>query len=91
MWRPNCLCRYLAHPNPLLSIEDAFQPALGSHLRREVALMQRVHNPDGLLKLLQTEIAPEYRRPGTWMHDALELRDRWTSRLLRTSSWSPLF
>ena len=25
-----------------------------------------------------------------WMHDALELRDRWTSRLLRTSSWSPL-
>jgi hypothetical protein len=81
----------LDHPNPLLSIEAAFQPALGSHLRREVALMQRVHNPDGLLKLLQTEIAPEYRRPGTWMHDALELRDQWTSRLLRTSSWSPLF
>jgi hypothetical protein len=81
----------LEHPNPLLSIEAAFQPALGSHLRREVALMQRVHNPEGLLKLLQAEIAPEYRRPGTWMHDALELRDRWTSRLLRTSSWSPLF
>jgi hypothetical protein len=81
----------LDRPNPLLSIEAAFQPALGSHLRREVALMQRVHNPDALLKLLQTEIAPEYRRPGTWMHDALELRDQWTSRLLRTSSWSPLF
>jgi hypothetical protein len=81
----------LDHPNPLLSIEAAFQPALGSHRRHEVALMQRVHNPDGLLKLLQTEIAPEYRRPGTWMHDALELRDRWTSRLLRTSSWSPLW
>ena len=81
----------LAHPNPLLSIEAAFQPALGSHLRREVALMQRVHDPDGLLKLLQTEIPPEYRGPGTWMHDALELRDQWTSRLLRTSSWSPLF
>src|SRR5262249_35118851 len=38
----------LDHPNPLLSIEAAFQPALGSHLRREVALMQRVHHPDGL-------------------------------------------
>jgi hypothetical protein len=81
----------LDHPNPLLSIEAAFQPALGSHLRREVELMQRVHNPDGLLKLLLSEIAPEYRRQGTWMYDALELRDQWTSRLLRTSSWSPLF
>ncbi len=81
----------LDHPNPLLSIEAAFQPALGSHLRREVALMQRIHSADILLRLLQTEIPPEHRAPGTWMHDALELRDQWTSRLLRTSSWSPLF
>jgi hypothetical protein len=80
----------LDRPNPLLTIEAAFQPALGSHLRREVALMQRIHDPDALLKLLQTEIPPEYRSPGTWMHDALDLRDQWTSRLLRTSSWSPL-
>ena len=78
-------------PAPLLAIEAAFQPALGSHVRREVALMQRIHQPDALLKLLQTEIAPEQRGPGTWMHDALELRDQWTSRLLRTSSWSPLY
>jgi hypothetical protein len=81
----------LDHPSPLLRIEAAFQPALGSHQRREVALMQRVHDPKALLKLLQTEIPPEYRGQGTWMHDALELRDQWTSRLLRTSSWSPLF
>jgi hypothetical protein len=81
----------LDRPNPLLTIEAAFQPALGSHLRREVALMQRVHDPKALLKLLQTEIPSEYRRLGTWMHDALELRDQWTSRLLRTSSWSPLW
>jgi hypothetical protein len=80
----------LDRPNPLLTIEAAFQPALGSHLRREVTLMQRIHDSGALLKLLQTEIPPEYRRPGTWMHDALELRDEWTSRLLRTSSWSPL-
>jgi hypothetical protein len=81
----------LDHPNPLLTIEAGFQAALGSHLRREVVLMQRVLDPKALLKLLQTEIPPEYRRQGTWMHDALELRDQWTSRLLRTSSWSPLF
>lgn len=81
----------LDRPNPLLTIEAAFAPALGSHLRREVSLMQRIHDPEALLKLLQTEIAPEFRGPGTWMHDALELRDQWTSRLLRTSSWSPLY
>jgi hypothetical protein len=34
---------------------------------------------------------PEMRRPGTWMHEALQLRDQWESKLLRTSSWSPLF
>jgi hypothetical protein len=26
---------------------------------------------------------------GSWMHDALSLRDRWQSRLLRTAAWSP--
>jgi len=31
------------------------------------------------------------KQPGTFMHDALEVRDQWESRLLRTSSWSPLF
>jgi hypothetical protein len=53
----------LDRPNPLLRIEAAFQPALGSHLRREVALIQRIQDPDALLKLLQTEIPSEYR-PG---------------------------
>lgn len=81
----------LERPNPLLTVEAAFQPALGSHLRREVSLMQRILDPEALLKLLQNEIPPEYRGPGTWMHDALELRDRWTSRLLRTAAWSPLY
>jgi hypothetical protein len=52
--------------------------------------MQRIHDPEALLKLLQTGIPSEYRAPGTWIHDVLELRDQWTSRLLRTSSWSPL-
>jgi hypothetical protein len=78
-------------PTPMLTIQAAFQPALGSHLRREVALMQRIHQPEALLRLLRTEIPAEYRAPGTWMHDALDLRDQWTSRLLRTSSWSPLY
>jgi hypothetical protein len=81
----------LDQPASMLTIQAAFQPVLGSHLRREVALMQRIRQPEALLHLLRTEIPPEYRAPGSWMHDALELRDQWTSRLLRTSSWSPLY
>ena len=83
--------RSIERPSPLLKIQAAFQPALGSHLRREVTLMQRIERPDQLLELLRTRIPAEHRAPGTWMHDALYLRDQWTSRLLRTSAWSPLY
>jgi len=82
--------RSIERPSPLLKMQAAFQPALGSHLRREVTLMQRIERPEQLLNLLKTRIPPEYRAPGTWLHDALDLRDQWTSRLLRTSAWSPL-
>lgn len=81
----------LDRPAALLTIQAAFQPALGSHLRREVTLMQRINQPEALLNLLRTETAPEHRAPGSWMHEALDLRDQWTSRLLRTSAWSPLY
>jgi hypothetical protein len=73
-----------------LEIHGAFQPAFGSHQRREVVLLQRVLDPDRLLGLLTTDIPPAMRAPGTWMHEALQLRDQWESRLLRTSVWSPL-
>ncbi|MCV7259813.1 hypothetical protein [Mycobacterium shimoidei] len=81
----------LDRPAAMLTIQGAFQPALGSQLRREVTLMQRINQPEALLNLLRTETAPEHRAPGSWMHDALDLRDQWTSRLLRTSAWSPLY
>jgi hypothetical protein len=76
---------------PFIKIEAGFQPAFGSHLRREVALMQRILDQERLLGLLTHEIAPAMRAPGTWMFDALQLRDQWESKLLRTASWSPLF
>ena len=41
--------------------------------------------------LLSHDFPPEHRRPGSYMYDALEFRDQWESRLLRTSSWSPLY
>src|SRR5271167_2626110 len=83
--------RSLEHPSSMLKMHAAFQPALGSHVRREVILMQRISRPEALLDLLRSHIPAEYRAPGTWMHDALDLRDQWTSRLLRTAEWSPLY
>jgi hypothetical protein len=76
---------------PFLEIQAAWQPAFGSHVRREVTLMQRILDPDRLLALLTSDIPATLRAPGTWMHEALQLRDKWESKLLRTSTWSPLF
>lgn len=77
--------------DPFIKIEAGFQPAFGSHLRREVMLMQKILKLDQLRHLLSHEIPLEQRRPGGWMHEALGLRDQWESKLLRTASWSPLY
>ena len=75
----------------LLELEAVFMPAWGAAARRrEIILWQRVTKPAGILGLLTSEIPAEHRAPGTWMHDALKVRDDWESRLLRTSTWSPL-
>jgi hypothetical protein len=75
----------------LLEIQASFQVAHGAGRGPEAILMQKVVNHDGLLALLAHETPPEYRKPGTFMHDALAYRDQWESRLLRTSSWSPIY
>ena len=74
----------------ILELLSVFQPAWGSGPHTEVVLWQRVTDYDRLKNLLLTEVPPEYRAPGTWMHDALRVRDDWESRLLRTTAWSPL-
>jgi len=81
----------LAYEDPFIAIESAVQPALGSQIRGEVTLMQRIHKLDRLAGLLATDMDPAHRGPGTWMHDALAVRDQWESKLLRTSTWSPLY
>jgi hypothetical protein len=75
----------------MLELLSVWQTAFGTGRRAEVVLWQRVTEPKRLLGLLYTEIPAEHRAPGTWMHDALEVRDDWESRLLRTTRWSPLF
>ena len=73
----------------ILRVEAAFRTAFGSGRRREVVLWQRVVQPKALSALIAREVPAGYKQPGGWMHDALELRDRWQSRLLRCASWSP--
>jgi hypothetical protein len=80
----------LADKASMLELVAAFQPLWGTGPWRQVVLWQRVTSPERLLGMLTHEVPAAYKAPGTWMHDALELRDQWESRLLRTSSWSPL-
>jgi hypothetical protein len=75
----------------MLDIQACFQVAHGTHQRREAMLWQKIRDPAALTHLLTSDIQPEHRGPGTYMYDALEFRDQWESKLLRTSSWSPLF
>jgi len=74
----------------LLDIVACFQVAHGSHDRREVVLMQRIVNLDRLLSVLATPTSERRGLSSEYMEDALRIRDLWESRLLRTSSWSPL-
>ena len=74
----------------MLDIQACFQVAHGSYKRREAILWQKIRNVDTLVGLLSREVPPAYRKPGSYMHDALAYRDQWESRLLRTSVWSPL-
>jgi len=79
----------MAEGTSLLDLRAAFRTIVGPNAGREVILWQRVIRPELLERLLTREVAPEHRGPGTWMNDALEFRDRWESRLLRTAAWSP--
>jgi len=74
----------------ILELLTVLQTAWGTGKRLEVVLWQRITDHDRLKNLLLTEVPPEHRAPGTWMHDALRVRDDWESRLLRTTAWSPL-
>jgi hypothetical protein len=73
----------------LLTLLGVFQAALGAPRRREVVLWQRVDFPERLPGLFTRELPAHVKGPGTWMHDALEVRDDWESRLLRSTRWSP--
>jgi hypothetical protein len=104
MWpRPGLLERYLDAAGSVYSdmleteeaqikitIEAAWRTVPGGGVTPEVTLMQKVGDIPQLVGLLTNDLPEEITRPGTWMHDALEFRDQWRSKLLRTAPWSPL-
>jgi hypothetical protein len=78
------------HGRDLLELVAAFTPMHGAGRHPEVVLWQRVRRPELLLPLLRREVPEVHRGPGTWMREALDVRDRWESRLLRVATWSPV-
>jgi len=73
-----------------MSIELSMQTMPGAGRHPEVTLLQKLSALPPLIHLLTNDIPSEVTGPGSWMHEALELRDQWRSRLLRTAVWSPL-
>ncbi|GMU77974.1 MAG: hypothetical protein AMXMBFR46_07710 [Acidimicrobiia bacterium] len=52
--------------------------------------ISHVRDADAVTKLLAFEAPRENKQLGSWMYDALKLRDTWTTRLVRCLSWSPV-
>ena len=74
----------------IIELQTLLHTAWGTGQRAEVLLWQKIVDQDRLWNLFATELPPQAKAPGTWMNDALEVRDDWRSRLLRTTRWSPL-
>jgi hypothetical protein len=89
-WESGYVRPMRASASSMLEVQAVFRTAFGAGRRKEAVLMQKVRDHEALLRLLTSEVPPEHRGPGSFMHEALAYRDRWESKLLRTSSWSPL-
>jgi hypothetical protein len=84
--------RKIPEEKKLLDIVACFQVAHGSGIRPEAILMQKIMSFSTLGHLLTSvEKHDPSTWPGSYMTKGLELRDQWESKLLRTSSWSPLW
>ena len=90
-WGTSYYAPMKARGSGLLDIQITFQPLWGAGRRKEAILLQKVMDHDMLRDLLTHDTPAAYKQPGMFMHDALAYRDRWESKLLRTSAWSPLF
>jgi len=53
--------------------------------------ISRIQRTDAVVKLITDEFPRDIKKLGSWMFDALKVRDHWTTRLARCASWSPLY
>ena len=72
----------------MISVEACWRTCYGTGRFHEVVLLQKILDWEAFANLLTHGERPS--RPGDWMQEGLEYRDRWESKLLRTASWSPV-
>jgi hypothetical protein len=72
----------------MISVEACWTVCPGTGRFHEVVLLQKILNWEAFSHLLTAGERPT--RPSEWMTEGLKYRDRWESKLLRPSPWSPL-
>jgi hypothetical protein len=85
--------RYMALSSQDLSgvvLRASWRTVSGGGPLPEMFNLSEIRDIDALVSLVAHEIPREYKKMGTWMWEALATRDRWTTRLVRSSSWSPV-
>jgi hypothetical protein len=56
----------------------------------ESIMITRIGNAASGIRTMTTVLGAEHVVPGSWLFDALALRDTWVSRLVRSVPWSPI-
>jgi hypothetical protein len=85
--------RYMALTETELSgvvLRMSWETVWGGGPVPEMFNLSEIRSPEALLQLVGKEIPIEYKQMGTWMWEALAVRDRWTTRLVRSVPWSPI-
>jgi hypothetical protein len=72
-----------------LALRYSWETAAGGGPIPEMFNLSQVLDIEILYQILTAEIPAEYKKNGSWMWEALAVRDRWTTRLYRSASWSP--
>jgi len=71
----------------MLSVVACLTVAPGAGRHHEVVLLQRVEDWERFMELLRR--GEQGAQRGGWMEEGLRYRDRWESKLLRCTAWSP--
>jgi hypothetical protein len=85
--------RYMALTDKELSgvvLRYSWETVAGGGPIPEMFNLSQILDVEALFRLLAIEIPAEYKKMGSWMWEGLAVRDRWTTRLYRCSSWSPV-